>query len=148
MRSYYDFAVRYGDLLFARDAVDVTKTHLGGVNEEIKVDALVPVEVTPTPGALWVRAIRVGGGLLLSLIDLSPERDTLWDSPKLGSSLLSGVRIHLERRRGKAPRFFFADPELSPRLQPLEPEPRGRDDIVAVPAFRTWALVWVPGDPE
>ena len=49
MQRYYDFAVRYGDLLFDREAVDVTKTHLGGVNEELKVDALIPVEVTPTP---------------------------------------------------------------------------------------------------
>src|SRR5262249_36209035 len=55
-RRYYDFAVRYGDLLFDRSAVDVTTTHLGGVNEEVKVEAPVPVATDCAPGVLWARA--------------------------------------------------------------------------------------------
>ena len=40
-RRYFDLAVRYGDLLFA--SRDLTRTHLGGENEEVQIDAPVPV---------------------------------------------------------------------------------------------------------
>src|SRR4029077_824632 len=74
-RRYYDFAVRYGDLLFDRDAVDVTRTHLGGVNEEVTIEAPVPVATDCAPGVLWARAVRTSRGLFVSLIDLSAQED-------------------------------------------------------------------------
>lgn len=142
-RRTYDFVVRYGDLLFDRAAVDVTRTELGGVNEELRVEAPVPVSTDCEPGALWVRAIRGPRGLLVSLIDLSPQQDDRWDAGKQAGRPLAGVSVSVERERPSAPAFHFADPDDSPALRPLAVTAAGRYDVVTLPAFRTWALLWV-----
>lgn len=147
-RRYYDFAVRYGDLLFDHRSVDVTRTILGGVNEELRLEA--PVEHRPEAraGTLWARAVRLPGGLLLSLIDLSQQDDDRWDSPKRPFRPLEGVRLSLERVGDEASRFLFADPDDRPRLAALEPAFDGRYDTVTLPPFRTWAVVWLPDEPR
>lgn len=142
-RRYYDFAVRYGDLLFDRRAVDVTTTHLGGVNEELKIDAPAPVSHESRAGSVWARAIRLPDGLLVSLIDLSSQPDDLWDAPKRPPQPLAGVRLSLERW-ADPPRFLFACPNEQPALCSLEGSYDGRYDSVELPPFSTWALVWIP----
>jgi len=143
-RRYYDFGVRYGDLLFDRKSVDVTETHLGGVNEEIRLEAPVPVATEPRPGALWGRVFRLSDGLLVSLIDLSPQEDDRWDAPKRPARPLEGVRLSVERSSREPGRFFYADPDDQPGMLALDPEYNGRYDSVTIPPFRTWALVWLP----
>lgn len=136
-RRYYDFAVRYGDLLFNRLAVDVSGTHVGGINEEVVVEAPVPVSVTPQSGALWVRALELPDGLLLSLIDLSSHADADWASPKQPGPALAGVRVRVEPRGRGPTRLLFADPVAQPALLEL-------DEPEELPAFATWAIVWLP----
>jgi dextranase len=142
-RRYYDFAVRYGDLLFDRESVDVTHTHLAGENLEVRVDAPVRVSIDCEPGALWARVIRTKLGLLVSLIDLSGQEDDLWDGPKRPSAPLSGVRVAVERVRADAPRFDFAEPDEAPALARLDASFDGRHDVVELPAFGPWALVLI-----
>ena len=144
-RRYYDFAVRYGDLLFDRQAVDVTTTHVGGVNEEVKVAAPVPISHESRAGSLWVRAVRLPAGLLFSLIDLSEQPDDLWDTPKRAGQQLAGVRLSIERSAGQ-PRFLFASPDDQSALLELDSEFDGRYDTIALPTFSTWALLWLPDE--
>jgi len=143
-RRYYDFAVRYGDLLFDRAAVDVTATHLGGVNEELRIDAPVPVAVEPRPGSLWARVIRTSRGLLVSLVDLSGQDDDRWDAPKRAARPLRGVRLSVERSTRDPERFLFAAPDDMPSLLALPPSGSDRYETVELPPFRTWSLVWLP----
>jgi dextranase len=145
-RRYYDFAVRYGDLLFDRAAVEVTTTHMGGVNEEIRVEAPVPTSLAAEAGTLWTRAIRLAGGLLLSLIDLSGQGDDRWDAPKEPAQPLAGVRVAVERRTAGPARPLFASPDGQPDLLELEREWDGRYDRVELPPFRTWSLLWLPDE--
>lgn len=144
-RRYYDFAVRYGDLLFDRAAVDVTRTHIAPETQEVTVDAPVPVATDCVAGALWARVIRGAHGLLVSLVDLSGQNDVLWKTPKAPPRPLADVRLRIERTAPASIRF--ASPESSPSLQRLEPDTAGRHDIVTLPPFSTWALVWI-GDEE
>jgi dextranase len=140
-RRYYDFAVRYGDLLFDAEAADVTRTHLGGDNQEIVIEAPVPVATDCAPGVLWARAVRGSHGLVVNLIDLSGQNDVRWNAPKQPGSTLEGVRVAVERSATTS--IFFASPESAPALRLLDPEREGRYDVVAVPPFATWALLWV-----
>jgi dextranase len=143
-RRYYDFAVRYGNLLFDRGAVDVTETHVGGVNEEMRIETEAVVSTEPRAGCLWVRAVKLREGLLVHLIDLSRQEDDRWDAPKRSADPLNGVRISLERTIREPGRFLFAAPDEQPALLPLGPDYDGRYDTIEIPAFRTWALVWIP----
>ena len=139
-RAYADFAVRYGDLLFDRALADVTQTELGGVNVEVKVDA----STDPEPGRLWARVLARPGRRVVSLVDLTGQRDTLWDAPKRTPAPLEGVELSLERPGTVAPRILFASP-AAPAAQPLQASFDGRYDTVVVPAFQTWALIWLDG---
>jgi len=147
-RRYFDFAVRYGDLLYDPSAVDVTRTHLGGENEEVKIDAPVPVATDCAPGVLWGRVIRTRLGFLVSLIDLSPQENDLWDAPKHPGRPLEGVRVSILRRGKNAPVISAADPDDAPALERLDVETSERYDTVTLPAFRTWSLVLVREEAE
>jgi dextranase len=141
-RRYHDFAVRYGDLLFDRTAVDVTRTVTGGINEDVRMTAPVPVATDCVPGALWTRATAGAHGLVLSLVDLSAQADAAWDAPKHAPATLEGVTVAL-RRVGRTPsRVHVATPDAPTALE-LRPEADGGYDVVRLPAFSTWALVWV-----
>lgn len=147
-RRYFDFAVRYGDLLYDPQAADVTRTHLGGVNEEVRIEAPVAVGTDAEPGVLWTRAVRTGEGLLISLIDLSAQENDLWDAPKQPARALAGVRVSVLRRSPAAPELLFADPDQAPGLTPLEPETSERYDTVTLPPFGTWGLLLVRDGSE
>lgn len=140
-RRYYDFAVRYGDLLFDPAAVDVTRTHIAPETQEVTIDAPVPVATDCVAGALWARVISGAHGLLVSLVDLSNQSDVLWKTPKSPPRPLADVRLRIERTALASIRF--ASPESSPSLQRLEPELTRRHDVVTLPPFSTWALVWI-----
>jgi dextranase len=141
-RRYHDFAVRYGDLLFDRTAVDVTRTVTGGINEDVRITASAPVATDCTPGALWARATAGAHGLVLSLIDLSAQSEIAWDAPKWRPATLEGVTVALRRAGTAAPRVHVATPDAPTALE-LRPEPDGAYDVVRLPAFSTWALVRV-----
>lgn len=140
-RLYYDFAVRYGDLLFDPAAVDVTRTHIAPETKEVIVEATAAVATDCVAGTVWARVIRCTHGLLVSLIDLSRQNETLWKTPKRPMLPLAGVSIAVERAAPAS--IYFASPESSPSLQALEPVQSGRHAIVRLPPFTTWGLVWV-----
>lgn len=140
-RRYYDFAVRFGDLLFDQTAVDVTRSYIAPETQEITIEAPVPVATDCVAGTLWARVIRGAQGLLVSLIDLSRQDDLYWRAPKRPPAPLLGVRLGIERM---APaEVLFASPQSSPSLQTLEPHREGRYDVVTLPPFATWGLVWI-----
>lgn len=128
-RAYADFAVRYGDLFFDRTLVDVTKTHVGGVNEEIRIEP-----------ALSARVLANGERRVIHLIDLRDQPDMLWDAPKREGAAVAGATVAVERA-GPQPAFFFASPDEPAALR-LRPEFDGRYDVLRVPVFRTWGVLW------
>lgn len=145
-RRYYDLAVRYGDLLFDRTAVDVTRTHTGGINEEIRIGASVPVATDCVPGAIWARVLAGSSGTVVSLVDLSGQDEVGWNAPKRAGRPVAGTTIAFERSGRSAPRVFVASPD-APGLRRLQPDFDGRHDVVSLPPFRRWALVWVAEGP-
>src|SRR3954454_4801132 len=139
-QAYADFTVRYSELLFG-GGIDVTQTHWGGINEEITVETTVPVSAHAVSGALWIRAVESERGLLVHLVDLSSQNDVAWDSPKTPSTS-PAIKLAVDRI-GREPAFHAASPETSPALTRLESAFDGRYDVVQVPTFAHWALIWV-----
>ena len=138
-KDFYDFAVRYGDLLF--DALDLTRTHLGGVNTEIQVDGRLDVYTDCTLGAVWARAIETTSARVVSLIDLTEQRSLDWDAPKTPSQGVDGVTVSFERVGSRRPRIFTASPD-DPSARELESTLVDGHDVVEVPPWLTWSLVW------
>jgi dextranase len=140
-RRYYDFAVRYGDLLFDRAATDVTRTHIAPETQEVQVEGPARISTDCLPGTVWARVIRCKRGLLVSLLDLSRQSDSLWRTPKRPGEPLEGVKVAVERTSTAS--FLFAAPESSPSLTELVPERGPRHDVVTLPPFTTWGLLWI-----
>ena len=138
-RDLYDFVVRYGELLFG--AVDVTRTHLGGINTEVSIAGPAPVASDCVPGAVWARVLDVGQRPVLSLIDLTRQADTQWDAAKVPAAPVEGMTVSLTRVTLERPRFFAASPE-APSARALESRLVDGYDVVEVPEWSTWSLVW------
>ena len=143
MRRWYDFVVRYGDLLFDRDAVDVTRTVTCGINEEVRVTATVAVSVDPKPGCLWVRVVQTEQRTVVHLINLAGQRDAVWDAGKRVVEPLRDVRVEVLRAGVEAPAFATADPDLAPALRSIRPREQGGYDAITVARVGAWTLVTV-----
>lgn len=148
-RRWYDFVVRHGDLLFDREAVDVTRSFVGGINESLAIEAPVPVSADPEPRTLWASVIETRLGTLVHLVNLGSQTESGWDHPKRPVAPLEGVRLSLLRTAAEPPVFAFGDPDRSPGLEPL---PSANEaawrDVVELPPLGTWGVVWIrPATP-
>ena len=148
MSSYYDFLVRYGDLLLAPDAVDVTRSYTGGINEDIVADAPdgVRLSTDAEPGTIWIRVVRTGRGLIIHLINLTGQDEIGWDVAKRPVAGVSGVRLRaLKTLAMRTP--HAASPDGDPALRPLPVQSDGLYDVISLPDLGAWTVVVLP-DPE
>jgi dextranase len=143
---WYDFAVRYGDLLYER-AVDVTMSITGGVNEDVIVEADVAVSIDPKPKAIWLRAVETRHGLIVHLIDLSAEGDLDWDAPKHGGGSRAGVTLHVRRTHAEGVTVMLASPESTPALVRAVGVVDGDYEVFELPSWRMWCVVWIRDAP-
>jgi dextranase len=143
MRRWYDFAVRYGDLLYADEAIDVTRSSLGGINEDLRVEGPVTIATDPRPGTVWARLVQIGDSHVLHLVNLTGSEDTRWDAPVPTLPPVRGLRLSLLRQSSTPPLLSAADPDQSPGLTPLRVTTDGGRDVVALPPFDAWQLVLI-----
>jgi dextranase len=143
LRRWYDFAVRYGDLLYDTRAIDVTTAITGGVNEELLLGADAPVEVDPAAGAIWMRTLETTHGLVVHLIDLRNQQDLDWDAPKRSTPDVGGVRLSIRRGGQRASTVHVASPEALPALTRVRSSFADGYDVYELPAWRTWLVALV-----
>ena len=148
MRRWYDFLVRYGDLLLDPDAVDVTRSYTGGINEDIIIDAPdgVRISTDPEAGTVWVRVVRTSRGLVLHFINLVDQEETGWDTPKRPVTPIGGVTMRALRTLATGVPLAAA-PDTNPALKPLETSSADLYDTVTLPTLGAWTMVVLP-DPE
>jgi dextranase len=149
MQDWYDFLVRYGDVLLAPEAIDVTRSYTGGINEDLIFVTPDGVQVTTDaePGALWVRVVRTRLGLIVHLINLMAQCDTRWDGPKEQVKSVGGTRLRLLKSLGLQP-LIFADPDKDQSLQQLPLIDDGSAYIeFELPELGTWTMLILP-DPD
>lgn len=146
MSDWYDFLVRYGDLLLAPEAVDVTRSYTGGINEDLMFSAPEGVRFStdPEPGAIWVRVVHTNSGLVVHLINLSDQTEIEWDKAKHPVTRQAGVRLRLLKTLGvQTP--LVADPDLAPSLRSLPVFDDGSlYDQIDLPALGAWTMLVLP----
>jgi hypothetical protein len=153
---WYDFAVRYGDLLLDPGQTDVTEQFTGGVNDDIVLESDEPAASTKArPGTVWTRVVRTRAGIVVHLINLTGQDDVRWDAVKHDPVPVAGLRLRVVPATADDPAPLVADPEDGPDLAALaevepaatESDPFGGSQAVrsyALPPLRTWAMVWFP----
>ncbi|MEY9951538.1 glycoside hydrolase family 66 protein [Leifsonia sp. EB34] len=149
LRRWYDFMVEHDELLFDPAIVDVTGSYAGPYNDDLDVSyADVEVAGEPVAGAVWRRVVQTKHGLVVHLINLAGQPDTLWDGPKEGVRDVGQGTLRLRAIAGATPRFRVADPDGSPRLVDLPVHADGTHATVVLPPPGAWQVVLVELEPD
>lgn len=153
---WYDFLVRYGDLLLPAEVTEVTEFYSGGINEDVLVDAGPHrVSTKAAPDSLWVRVFRTGDGShIVHIVNLLGLDEIGWDHVKPAAVPLEGATLRVAT--GLAPAgAASASPEL-PDLVALTGHDAGsaaQSDALSagqehvefpLPPLGRWTLLWLP----
>ena len=144
LTRWYDFLVEHDALLQDPAIVDVTGSYVGPYNGDLDVAyADTPVVGEATAGAVWRRVTSTAHGLVVHLINLRGQRDTLWDAPRAEPESPGEGTLRFRFVRGRTPRVRFADPDAQARLVELPVHLDGDFAVVTLPAPNTWQVVHV-----
>ncbi|MFC5503330.1 glycoside hydrolase family 66 protein [Lysinimonas soli] len=142
LKRWYDFLVEHDALLMDPEIVDVTGSYAGVYNDdcEVRFDS-AEVSMSADAGTVWRRVTEVGDALVVHLINLCGQSDTLWDAPRaLATNPGHGV-LRFRRAGAGLPRVRIADPDRSPRLIDVEVSAEGDWAVATLPEFAIWQLV-------
>jgi len=151
---WYDFAVRYGDLLYGADRADVTEFYAGGINEDIVLSAEIEVSTKAHAGSLWLRVVRVKEGIVVHVVNLAAQQETAWDAPKQAVREVGGATLAVSFVKPGA-MLYAASPD-SPDLFPLASMGSVAGDQLnslsagqggarfALPTLGVWTTIWIP----
>lgn len=155
--KWYDFAVRYGDLLYGADRAEVTEFYAGGINEDVVVDAgEVPVSTKAEPGALWVHVVKARRGIVVHIINLVAQTEVAWDASKREPKSVEAATLSLSFVSSGA-KIMAATPE-TPGLESLTEIDAVRVDQASslsagqsgtrfeLPPLGAWTMVWIPAE--
>ena len=155
---WYDFAVRYGELLFDPDAQDVTESFTGGINEDIVFGSAgidgVEFSTKAMQGKIWTRVVRTPLGLVIHLINLVGQAETAWDVGKADSVPQREVTIKLSMVGLEAALYFASvdAPDLVGLRSSGMSAARQQNSLSAgqasasfsLPEFGEWAVLYLP----
>jgi len=151
VRSYCDFAVRYGKLLYDKDAMDISMTAANGINEDIVFtslhDSSIQFSSSGRSGKIWTIIREAKKYLTIQMINLTKVND-LWNQPKFRQpELVTGLQIDMlldTDIRGA----FMATPDDGTgtpiRLEyRLEQKSNGQHIMITIPKLELWNMIWV-----
>ncbi len=146
MRAYYDFVVRYENMLSDPRAVD------GEPASDAVRSSAVPVSTQAVAGAVWAIERTLPGFQTISLINLTAAMDDAWNAPKLPPPVLGDLALDfpvMGAVRGvfaASPDRAHGQPESLPFLQ--YGSDGARRLAVRLPSLRCWSLLVVKLEQE
>lgn len=141
VRRYYDFVVRYENLLYDPSLEDVSSAWVGGANAQI---ALGCPRYGPMArgGSIWTVARYKPGCAVLSLINLTGDENVEWNLPHPPPPLLEDVQVTLSSDLAAESAWWASPDEPLGRLEAL-PLHRAHDGRwgLTVPRLSYWDIV-------
>lgn len=144
LKRWYDFLVAHDELLMPPSLTEVTHSYFGPYNMDVELafpDA--EVSVTAEAGKVWARIVRAGDRLVVHLINLCGQTDTLWDAPRSSFASPGQGTMNFRGLYGRDARVHVADPDATGRLEPLQTARDGDRTTVALPPLQVWQLILV-----
>lgn len=147
LTRWYDFLVEHDELLLAPGIADVTAAYAGGYNGDLDVTfSAAEVGEEATAGRVWRRITDAGGRLVVHLVNLCGQPDTLWDAPREPYGDPGAGELRVRRLHGRVPRVRVADPDGTGVLADVAVRVEGEHAVAALPPLRAWQLVLVEPD--
>jgi len=139
---WYDFLVEYDELLMSPEIVDVTASFAGRYNDDANISFDdIPVSSEAVAGAVWRRITRAGDRLVIHLINLVGQDDTLWDSARHPFADTGEGTLRLRAVGGFVPRVRVADPDNGGRLSDVVVSVDGDYASASLPKLEAWQVV-------
>jgi dextranase len=144
LKRWYDFLVVHDELLMPASLMEVTHSYAGDYNGDLDVSfASAEVSVTAEAGKVWRRIVRDGERLVVHLINLCGQSDTLWDAPRNAPGSPGAATLRFKRLLGRTPRVWVADPDGAGRLEPVAVTDEGDLASAALPDLAIWQVIVV-----
>ena len=140
MRADYDFIARYAEYLFDPAWRDLSATRVGGINEEIRLDA---PRYGPHADAnsIWTIVRGKENVLTLGLINLRGLGTTAWNVPQPAPRRIRNLRVMLQLERPLKAAYFASPDHSEGRAVPLPIQRAGRLAYITLPELNYWGLV-------
>jgi dextranase len=146
IRKYYDFGVRYENILYDNELRDVSMTHLEGDNLEYKIENL-DYSTYGEADKVWVIAREKPTLKTINFVNLTGNQEDFWnkgkDKPRIIKDVVVNVSIEL-----KIKNVFIASPDIeSGRPQKLKCKitngERGKVLIIEIPELSIWSMLCI-----
>lgn len=143
IRSYYDFMIRYLNVLFVKDLKDVSMTHVDGDNLEYAFEN-VDYSTYAGPGKVWIIVRESRYFKTVSLINLSGN-DDFWNRGKEKPWPVKNIQIRIQVE-SRVKSVFIASPDSNAgRTEKveysIEDGNRGKTLSVNVRQLDVWSLL-------
>src|SRR6056297_767132 len=115
----YDYVVRYRELFFDNELVDISETHTAGENREYAFGE-APVSIDGEAGTIWTIVREKPGRKVIHLINLLDQSDDLWNKGKRPATPSGPISVVFPMD-GTVKEVFYCSPfELNGRTQALD----------------------------
>lgn len=146
LKRWYDFLVAHDELLMPPELTDVTNSYAGAYNGELDVSyANAEVSETATAGKVWRSIVARDELLIVHLINLVGQADTLWDAAHATPQDPGTGTLRFRLSGTRTPRVRVADPDGSGRLTGLKVQIDGDFAEATLPPLAVWQVVVVEG---
>jgi dextranase len=144
LTRWYDFLVAHDELLMPPSLIEVTHSYAGPYNDELDVRfEQAEISETAEAGKVWRRIVRAGDRLVVHLINLCGQSDTLWDAPRNVAVPPGEATLKFRCLGGRAPRVQVADPDRPGHLWSIPVDLDGNYARARLPRLGIWLLVVV-----
>jgi dextranase len=149
LRRWYDFLVEHDELLLDPALSDVTAAYAGDYNGDCDVRCTsAAVSEEAVAGTVWRRITSAGDRLVVHLVNLVGQPDTLWDAARAPFGDPGEIELRVRPVRGRVPRIRVADPDAEGRLVDVRCRVDGDRVVATLPPLAAWQLVLVELAPE
>lgn len=150
LRDYYDFIVRYEELLYGFDIVDNTMTYTGGINGEYVFKG-ANFSPKAEKDCVWTLVKEKSGYKVINLVNFTGIQNMNWNEgkelrPKNVNNIEATVLV-VEDVKG----VYLASPDInSGKLEKLDfeyvPHEHGRAIKFTIPELKVWDMVYIDVD--
>ncbi|GIO38247.1 hypothetical protein J41TS12_31080 [Paenibacillus antibioticophila] len=146
IRGYYDFNIRYANLLYNDSLRDVSMTHVDGDNLEYVFEG-VNYSTYGESGKVWT-IVRENDHLkTISFINLSNNEEDLWNEGKNKPNAVSNMKVKILLERDVKAVYMMSPDQHLGRPQPVDYQItdalRGKTLELTIPTLDIWSVLAV-----
>lgn len=142
LKRWYDFLVAQDELLMPYGISDVTNSYAGMYNGDIDVKySDTDISHEAKAGTIWRRITEVDDKLIIHLINLKSQINTLWDATREPLSSPTNGQVCFKCILGSSPKVYVGDPDTSSHLVEIPIHVENGMASATLPKLNLWQMI-------